>query len=235
MTERAANKRRSAASPNRRGMKPNAFFRLGLWLSTSRTIDGLWVGSIAKEQQREFSLRRVEDALQLIKQLDTLCYGRITRDLRRIWVDLVPSADAGYLHSLQACVLDERFVLSEKTSIEDIALTMIHEATHGRIERCGIGYEEKLRSRIEAVCFRRQIAFARKLPNGTHLEDKFAQRLEYYTVNPDYFSNLNIDKREIEGRAEGFRYLGAPDWIIRVILRTRPVFVSFRSILRRCF
>ena len=105
----------SVVRPSRRGMKPSAVDKLGLWLSTSRTIDGLWVGSFARdwenergENEREITLRRVEDALHLIKLYDPLSYSRVTRDLKRIWVNLVPHADACYERSLQACVFDER-------------------------------------------------------------------------------------------------------------------------------
>jgi hypothetical protein len=84
---------------------------------------------------------------------------------------------------VQACVLDERYVLSETTTLEQIALTIIHEATHARLERCGIDYDEKLRQRIEAVCLRREFAFVAKLPNGAKLRDELARTLEWSTAN----------------------------------------------------
>jgi hypothetical protein len=37
--------------------------------------------------------------------------------------------------------------------------------------RCGIGYDVSLRARVEAVCFRRELAYARKLP-GEHGREK---------------------------------------------------------------
>jgi len=208
--------------------------RFLLWLSTSRIIDGLWVGSIAKEQ-RELSLRRVEDALQLIKQLDSRLYLRITRDLARIWVNLVPYANAWYRHSVQACVLDERYVLSETTTRERLALTIIHEATHARLERRGIEYEEKLRPRIESVCLRRELAFASKLPNSAELREECVRTLEWHTANPDYYSNVRFGEWEIQGSAEVFRYLGVPDWMVRAILRSAPAVRAFTNMVRRRF
>lgn len=218
-------------------MKPSAKDKFELWLSTSRTIDGLWVGSVARgrENEREITLRRVEDALRLIKLHDPLGYSRITRDLKRIWVNLVPHYNAWYLHPLQACVLDERYVLSETATPERLALTIVHEATHARLERCGIDYELKLRPRIEAVCFRRELAFVSKLPNGAELRDELVRTLEWSTANSDYYSNLHFEERWIEGEAGALRYLGAPEWIVRVILRTRPPVVSLMNMLRRRF
>ena len=49
---------------------------------------------------------------------------------------------ASFNHSLNACQLDERFVLDEKSGPELIASVIVHEATHARLMRCGIGYEE---------------------------------------------------------------------------------------------
>jgi hypothetical protein len=222
------------AGAKRSGLTSMRGDRFLLWLSTSRIIDGLWVGSIAKEQ-RELGLRRIEDALALIKQCDSLGYSRITHDLERIWVNLVVVGNACYRRSLQACVLDERYVLSETTTPERLALTIVHEATHARLERCGIEYDEKLRPRIEAACLRRELAFARKLSESTELRDELVDTLEWCVTNPDYYSNLRFDEREVQGGAEALRYLGTPDWIVRAVLKTRPVFISFRHILRRPF
>jgi len=36
----------------------------------------------------------------------------------------------------------------------------VHEATHARLRRYGIGYEEGLRQRVEEANFRRELAFA---------------------------------------------------------------------------
>jgi hypothetical protein len=186
-------------------------------------------------KERDCSLRRIEDALALIEQCDSLSYSRVTRDLKRIWVNLVAVGNANFQRSLQACVLDERYVLSETTTAERLALTIIHEATHARLERCGINYDEKLRPRIEAACRRRELAFTRKLPDSIELQDELVQTLEWYATNPDYYSNLRFEEREVQGGAEVLRYLAVPEWIIRVILRTRPAVISLKNSLRRRF
>ena len=63
------------------------------------------------------------------------------------------------------CVIDERFVVDEGTTPEMIASVIVHEATHARLFRMGIGYEEGRRARVEQVCLRRELAFAAKLPD----------------------------------------------------------------------
>ena len=93
-------------------------------LSTGRKIDGLWVGTWESEPHP--ALQRVEQALQLIKRHDAFSYSRVTRHLARIWVYLIPGSGAHYESSLNACVIDDRYVLAEQTTVERIASTIVH-------------------------------------------------------------------------------------------------------------
>src|SRR5687767_10756012 len=118
--------------------------RMQLAMSTARHVDGLWIGSWRTPED----LTRVERALLLVKQHSPLHYSRIISNLERIWIFLLPGGLAAYNHSLKACVLDERFVADSATSAEEIASAIVHEATHARLERCGIEYNEDRRARI---------------------------------------------------------------------------------------
>jgi hypothetical protein len=93
--------------------------RFALWVSTSRVTDGLWIGSAQSDS--EPALQRVEAALRLIDRCAPLHYRRVKNSLSRIWVTLVPHGAGCYLHSLNACLLDERVVASETTTLEWIA------------------------------------------------------------------------------------------------------------------
>ncbi|MET3844324.1 hypothetical protein [Bradyrhizobium sp. OAE829] len=209
----------------RRGLparKPAVIDRLDLWLSTSRSIDGLWVGTMESEPWP--GLIRVEDALRLIEHHDSLHYSRVVHNLERIWVNLLPSGRASYDRSLKACVFDERYVLLETTTPERIATTIIHEATHARLEGWGIGYDdEKKRARIEAICMRRELNFVTKLPHAEALREEVARKLEWYAGNHDYFSDASFEQREVQGQIEALRYLGAPDWAHRFMMKLRAV------------
>jgi len=161
---------RGAAAARKPSRKPHIADRIDLWLSTGREIDGLWVGTIEGKPQP--GLRRVEDALQLIKHLSPLHYSRVIHNLERVWVRLLTIADACYNGPLSACMLDKRFVLQETTTLEEIASTIVHEATHARLERWGISYDEKARARIEAICLRRELNFIANLPNSEPLREQ---------------------------------------------------------------
>jgi hypothetical protein len=78
-------------------------------------------------------LRRVEDALRLIKTFDPLRYKRIGRDLERVWVLVLPGDLGNFDASIKTCKLDTRFILADTSSPEVIASTIVHEATHARL------------------------------------------------------------------------------------------------------
>jgi hypothetical protein len=187
--------------------------RFDLWVSTSRVVDGLWVGTWEAEPHPAF--RRVEEALQLIKRHDQLNYLRVIRNLDRIWVHLIPSAQAHYDRTLNACVLDERYLLKEEMTLDRIASTIVHEATHARLEGWGIIYEEESRYRIEAIYLRRELNFLTKLPDSEHLKEEIARALEWCATDRDHLSDASFREREDQGQVETLRYLGAPNWFIR--------------------
>jgi hypothetical protein len=135
--------------------------------------------------------------------------------------------------SLQACVLDQRYVLSATTTPEMIAKTIVHETTHAKLDHFGIGYDEKERARIEAVCMRRELAFAAKLPEGKSLEDEVERTMEWCAANPEFFSNARMHERSIEGHVEALRHVGMPEWFIQGVLRIKIGISAMRRLVRR--
>jgi hypothetical protein len=177
-------------------------------------VDGLWIGTW--ESEPEPILRRIEKALSLIKHYDRVRYDRLIRDLRRIWVLVLPTGLANFTHTIDACEIDTRFFLAEMTTPELIAATIVHEATHARLWRRGIRYEEAQRPRIEEICLRSEIAFAAKLPNGEDVRDS-AERTLTLCANAEYWTTAASRERHDEGSFEALHYLGTPDWLLRFL------------------
>jgi hypothetical protein len=204
--------------------------RMLLALSSGRQVDGIWIGTgFAPEH-----LSRVERALLLVKQHSPLQYSRIIRDLERIWIVLLPDRAAEYNHSLKACVLDERFVADLATSVERLATTIVHEATHARLMRFGIGYDEDQRARIEAICARRELALAVRLPDSARLQQKIAGCLDWYLnpANADYFRDAAFIERHTKGEIEMLRHVRWPDWLIRARPTLRAIIGRARRLFR---
>jgi hypothetical protein len=150
----------------------------------------------------------------LIKLHDPIRYNHLTRDLERIWVNLVPGYRAQYRSEFRMCELDERFVLAEATTPETIASVIVHEATHARSQDCGIGYGERIRARVETICIRRQVAFTERLPDGMHAQEEAVRNLALRP--PEFWANAAFLDRRNVGSAEVLRYLGVPNYIVRM-------------------
>jgi len=223
---------RDVGSAKKRHEKPSVFDRVDLWLSSGKEVEGLWVGTT--DERQPTTMRRVEDALSLIKQHSPLHFSRVVRNLKRVWVRLVPYSGANgcYYRSLDACVLDPRFLALETTTLEEIASAIVHETTHARLERWGISYEETKRSRIEAICRRRELNFLRGLPNGETYREQLHQALASPVDDHGYFSDAGFQQRTFEGNIESLRYLGTPAWLIRLLLKWLALRRRFRRFVK---
>jgi hypothetical protein len=205
--------------------------RLELWISKSRVIDGLWIGG--SQSDPELALQRVEAALRLIERCAPLHYRRIKNSLTRIWVRLVPHAAGCYLHSLNACLLDERVVASETTTVEWIASAIVHEATHARLEKWGIRYNEAVRLRVERICIRRELDFVRHLSGVDALQEQITQSLDWCRDGNAHYTDQNMWKDFDQGSVEALRHMGTPAWVVAVIFRARDLSYQIRRLTRR--
>jgi hypothetical protein len=218
---------------SRRKQLRNIFVWHGLRASSpTKRIDGLWIGIGGAVQGDQRLLDRVEEALALIKRYDRLRYDRLSRDLKRVWVHVLHGIRGSYNEAFAACELDARFVLPETTSPELIAATIVHEATHSRLLRCGIGYEEAVRARVEAVCLRRELAFAAKLPNGAEVKEVAEHALKESDA-PGFWSDTQSIQRRDDRIIETLRQLGVPDWLVRGLVAVRALQLSIKKQLRR--
>ena len=210
--------------------RPSLEERIDLWLSKGHVFDGIWVGSFRSDG--EPAIQRVEDALRLIERCAPLHYRRIKNNLTRIWVHLVPHGAGCYLHSLNACLLDERIVISETTTVEWIASAIVHEASHARLEKLGIRYDEALRQRIERICARRELDFSRHLTDVDSLQEEITWRLDRCSEEKSPYTDQTMWENTVEGKAEILRHLGMPEWAITLALRTGTLVSGIRRFTR---
>ncbi|MGX8011790.1 hypothetical protein ACVDG8_023845 [Mesorhizobium sp. ORM8.1] len=157
---------------------------------------------------------KVAAALQLIRDVDPIRHRQVIRDLSRIWITTIAAAAGQFMQSTSTCELDERFVAAEHISVEEVAGAIVHEATHARLYHRGIGYEEALRDRVEAVCMRRELAFAAKLTNGAGIR-RWVEARQNKSVD---YSNTAFDTRQIAGARDALVYLGAPRWAADLVV-----------------
>lgn len=126
-----------------------------------------------------------------------------SRNVNAAWFD----------RTYQACGLRPDWVA--RANREDLALTVIHELCHARLEVLGVQYDAPLRLRIEQICLRRELAFARRLMShriGTrdHVMET-ERRLAHLT--PEQYADARFDADRRKDRLEALvrlKRLGAP-------------------------
>jgi hypothetical protein len=153
---------------------------------------------------------KIDQALNLISRFDLRSYCRIQRDVKKILVFTTTPYCAEWIGQLQMCVLDREYLCHPDVLPEEIASTIIHEATHARLERAKINYKEEMRSRIERICVKSEIAFARRLPNGEQLIKKAESRLK---IPETFWKNSEFQQRQLDAIAE----LGEKFWPARLL------------------
>jgi hypothetical protein len=198
------------SEPQRDQGKVSAFLdRLAIKATRKRMIDGLPVVC-------DKGADKVAEGLKLIRDLDPIRYRRLLGDVKLIWVTAVLGALAQFRNSTSTCEIDERFVVDEETTPEMLASVIVHEATHARLSRMGIGYEEGRRVRVEQVCLRRELAFAAKLPDKAKAGQRAEQSLN---ALPD-LSDEAFAEREYAGARDALVYLGVPSVVAGAIVST---------------
>ena len=109
---------------------------------------------------------KVQEALDLISRVDPIRFSRIRKDMRRILImgdlkvlgrQLIASSPDG----LDGCFLDLDFL--RMATVRRVAVVVVHEATHLRIDRARVKQPPSMRDRVEWVCMRAELSFARKL------------------------------------------------------------------------
>jgi hypothetical protein len=112
------------------------------------------------------TLPKLDAAIGLLKQYDTRRFDRLLQNVRGIFLFGTTGDLAYWLSSLGLVVMQESFVRSSDTSVPLLASTLIHESCHAWLDRLGFDYTLERRPRIEAICARSEIAFAKHLPEA---------------------------------------------------------------------
>lgn len=155
---------------------------------------------------------RIAEALDLLRRFAPARHARVQAALSGILVFGTSSGIASYSSANRLCRLYEKYVLDPSTTPTSIAVTLVHEATHGRLFDLGIGYEEPLRNRIERICIRAALGAAKRLPDS---QQEIRLCTDQLSLPPETYSNEALYNR----RASQLRELGCPEWFIRTVRR----------------
>ena len=198
--------------------KRNWFDKLLTWRAPDRVIHDIpvWMPWTSSDD-KETAIGKVENALTLLSTCAPQRFERVRRLGGILIFGTTTAHTARYLPGSNLCQLWETLVLSEETTLERLALTLVHEATHAWLFRRGFGYEESIRYRVERVCIRAERLTALRLPDGALEVERSSSHLE--NLDPEWLKNESFHARDIDD----LRKLGCPEWIISLILRVRAL------------
>lgn len=183
-----------------------AFWRVRLLrflirMGKPREVLGVKLVDISQESASEASIEKLAQALALVATTDEPTLGRIRRELDQIVI--YDGVDTRYDPGLNACFLDGTYLI--RRPVAQIAMTLVHEATHAELFRQGHGYEPEERASIEARCVAAEIAFAERVPGTEDLVAHSRRQL----ANPWWTDVALFDRRIALYRAGGW-----PEWLV---------------------
>jgi hypothetical protein len=106
---------------------------------------------------------------------------------------------AEWMDDLQTCILDRNYLLRSDVSVCEIAQMIVHEATHARLCKLKIKYTEDIRDRVERICVKSEIAFAKRLANGQKEIEIAQSRLK---LPQSIWTNEQFQQRDLDSLAE---------------------------------
>ena len=183
-------------------------------LGRRREVHGILVSAFTDKAQRDTALERVAAAVELIHRYHPGGFRRVQRGVKRILISWLPGTRGEYQSEGGLCVLNDEHVCAPETSVARIASTVVHEATHARLIRAGVPYEESLRPRIERICFRAQRAFGLRLPDGADVVDAADRQL----ARTDDFASSDAQWHRL---LDSGRKIGFPGWALTWFDRRR--------------
>jgi hypothetical protein len=107
--------------------------------------------------------------------------------------------------------VSQGFIVDADTRPIHVAATIVHEATHAWLDSRGFSYAPHQRARVEAICYRAEAAFIRRVPGESDLASMYESCARAAVDTPDDWSDDAARDRAYVNLKE----LGFPAWLAR--------------------
>jgi hypothetical protein len=185
-----------------------AYFQVLYRLSSKRVARGVEIGLPPENAEGP----KLEQALELIATHSPTDWARLRRRVRRILVFQHLDGQAEWHRSPRVVALAAAFLARPGIEPAHVAATLVHEATHAWLEGLGFEYVTGRRGRIEAICYRREAAFARRLAGGERLASYYDD-LAQAALGSDQWSQSAF----VERRKQTLVNAGLPKWLVSLL------------------
>jgi hypothetical protein len=181
-------------------------------------LAGVPIGTLLPQHPRSELLAKMRAAVELIAKFDPAQLDRFQRHVRHVLIFDLPGALGTWVRGPKLILLSEAFVAASDSSDAEVAATIVHETTHAWMEARGFVYQAERRRRIEAICYRAEAKFARRLPDGEALASSYDERAARVLAQSD--SDWS-DAAFLEKDLARLRTLYIPEWLAERFLRRK--------------
>ena len=132
-----------------------------------RVVHGLpaRIANTRSDIDTELVVQRLDAALDLVVRYAPRNYRRLREDVAGLVVERFPCRGA-FFPDTRECLVELTFTVNPRHTLEEIAASIVHEATHARVaRRCG-SLSSGRRAREERLCRMAELRFGLALPDG---------------------------------------------------------------------
>jgi hypothetical protein len=189
--------------------------RLMLRFGRRFSLDGILVVILLQDRERtELLMAKAKAALKLLQNHTPKYYARVQTFIPNILFFGAHAYTAVYTSDLKLCDISRDYALAEKTTAAALAITLVHEATHGYLASKGVAYQEQRRGRIERICVQAEIAVAHRLPGSGDVLSEATSRLSY---GAEFWNDEAFFERDLEE----LKSFGGPRWLVTYLRKRR--------------
>lgn len=178
---------------------------IAILIAEKRVVRGIRVVNMPMHDADEPAFEKVVDVIELIHRHDPARGRRVARDVRYVLVTRTATSGGEYWPNPRCVLVNASNVCRQVP--EAIAMIVVHEATHARLWRMGVGRFPDV-GRLEHTCVEAEITFARRVPGTEPLIEGARRKLatKYWEKPRDAaFETYLTD-------------LGYPRWLRRLLL-----------------
>jgi hypothetical protein len=194
------------------------YWSLVFRFAAKEQVAGVPVATLLPERPRLELAAKSRAALGLIAEFDPRQLRRLKQLVAGVFIFDDTGPVGAWMREPRLIRLNEKFVAAPDTADAEVAATIVHETTHAWLEARGFVYRADRRRRLEAICFRAEAAFARRLPDGSALANYYEERAAGVLAQSDAdWSDAAFHASDVAR----LRALHAPEWIVEWIARRR--------------
>ncbi len=173
---------------------------LVIWSAHRRVVEGCDVRVAESGADVDEVFVRVKEALRLIVRYGPRFHARLRRDVKRLLFNDMRGAN--YIAGLQTCRVGVDYPPLE------LAMMIVHEATHARLSKAGFKYVVRCRERIERMCVEAEITFAERVPGSEAAISRVRGMLATQWWTSEHIMDARV--KELAER-------GVPTWLVTIL------------------